>query len=327
MAVNKDNFSKDIKVESRFLPSKSRQKRIITYITTITILIVVVALGVGLGVGLKHRKDSSSDDEEVNSPPSGTSLPSQTIPSIWTPKAGTRWQIDIHGPLSNTSIDVPIYDIDLFENSAETIASLHSQGRKVICYFSAGSYEDFRPDKGEFQSSDLGKGLDGWAGEKWLNTTSENVRRIMKERMDMAKAKGCDGIDPDNVDGYNNDNGLGLSQDDAVDFVNFLAEEGHARNMGVGLKNAGEIVDRVVGKLQWVVNESCLKFEGDCDALRPFIEQGKPVFHIEYPKDAPDVRTQYVGDLCGEAKGFSTVLKKDGQEHGLDDWMVECPMV
>ena len=75
-------------------------------------------------------------------------------------------------------------------------------GKKVICYFSAGSYEDWRPDASEFKKEDLGRDLDGWPGEKWLDLDSENVRRVMKGRVELAKEKGCDGVDPDNVDGY-----------------------------------------------------------------------------------------------------------------------------
>jgi hypothetical protein len=72
----------------------------------------------------------------------------------------------------------------------------------VICYFSAGSYEPGRPDSGDFKKEDMGAGLDGWPGEKWLKLSSENVRNIMKKRIDLAWKKGCDGVDPDNVDGY-----------------------------------------------------------------------------------------------------------------------------
>ncbi|MFQ5739279.1 MAG: endo alpha-1,4 polygalactosaminidase [Acidobacteriota bacterium] len=41
--------------------------------------------------------------------------------------------------------------------------SLHAQGRKVICYISAGSWESWRPDAGQFPSYLLGKPLSGWA--------------------------------------------------------------------------------------------------------------------------------------------------------------------
>jgi len=48
----------------------------------------------------------------------------------------------------------------------------------------------------------MGNGLTGWKGERWLNISSANVRSIMTARIQLAAQKGCDGIDPDNVDGY-----------------------------------------------------------------------------------------------------------------------------
>ena len=144
----------------------------------------------------------------------------------------------------------------------------------------------------------------------------------MQARLDMAVAKGCDGVDPDNIDAYDNDNGLGLTQSDAVDYVNWLTDEAHARSMSIGLKNGGAILDQVVGRMQWSVNEQCVQY-GECEVFRPFIEQGKPVFHIEYPDSTPDVSASEVATVCEDegAKGFSTVLK----EMGLGDWVVECP--
>ncbi|MFP3534108.1 endo alpha-1,4 polygalactosaminidase, partial [Burkholderia sp. SIMBA_042] len=89
--------------------------------------------------------------------------------------------------------------------------TLKSQGKRVVCYFSAGSSENWRSDYSQFTAADQGNPLDGWAGERWLDTRSANVRRIMTARMDLAKSKGCDGIDPDNVDGYTNNPGLPLT--------------------------------------------------------------------------------------------------------------------
>lgn len=144
----------------------------------------------------------------------------------------------------------------------------------------------------------------------------------MLSRLDLAATKGCDGVDPDNVDGYDNENGLGLTQADAVDYVNFLADAAHARKLSVGLKNTGEIIPQVLGKMQWAVNEQCVQY-GECDTWRPFVEAGKPVFHIEYPDGAPNVAAQKVDSICGkaDAKGFETVLK----DMDLDDWVEACP--
>ena len=283
-----------------------------------------IALGVGLGVGLTYG--GSSGGASISSPlniSNNLTSTNGTNGSIWSPTSSTSWQIELAHPLTNTSFHASVYDIDMFENNATTMNTLHNLDRRVICYFSAGSFENWRPDAASFNNkTDLGKPLDGWAGEWWLNTNSSNVRKIMLTRLDLAVTKGCDGVDPDNVDGYDNDNGLGLTQADAVDYVEFLADAARSRGLAVGLKNAGEIIPLVLGKMQWAVNEQCVQF-GECDTWQPFIEAGKPVFHIEYPDGAPDMAAQKVNSICGnsDAKGFETVLKK----MDLADWVEACP--
>lgn len=128
---------------------------------------------------------------------------------VWQPNAGASWQIVLSSlvnpsALGATASKASIFNIDLFDNSAATIDKLRSAplNKKVICYFSAGSYEPNRPDSGSFTSSDKGNVLEGWEDEKWLNIRSTNVRNIMVKRLQLAARKGCDGVDPDNVDGY-----------------------------------------------------------------------------------------------------------------------------
>ncbi len=288
------------------------------------VILIATALGVGLSVGLTNGGSSggASSSSPSNIPSNNTSTDG-TNGSFWSPTPSASWQIELAHPLTNVTFNESIYDIDMFDNNATTITKLHRLGRKVICYFSAGSFENWRPDAGSFSNkTDLGKPLDGWAGEWWLNTNSSNVRNIMLSRLDLAVTKGCDGVDPDNVDGYDNENGLGLTQADAVSYVNFLADAAHARNLSVGLKNAGEIIPQVLEKVQWAVNEQCVQY-GECDTWQPFVEAGKPVFHIEYPGGAPNVAVQKVDSICGDAdaKGFETVMK----EMDLDDWVEACP--
>src|SRR5262249_44643767 len=73
-------------------------------------------------------------------------------PSIWTPAPRTSWQWQLTGTI-DTRFDVAMYDIDLFDAPQSVIDSLHASGRIVICYFSAGSYENWRPDTGDFPTS------------------------------------------------------------------------------------------------------------------------------------------------------------------------------
>lgn len=286
------------------------------------LLIIAIGLGVGLGVGLTHGggNDNGGTASTEPSPPVGNNT-NATTGTFWKPVAGTPWQIVLEYALNDTSVHVPVYDIDLFTNNASTISNLHALNRSVICYFSAGSYEDFRPDSGNFTKDDYSKPLKGWQGEWWLNTNSTNVRNIMKARIALAASKGCDGVDPDNVDGYDNDTGLDLTEETAINYLTFLAIEAHGMNMSIGLKNAGSIVNATVDMLQWEVNEQCGQY-GECDDFRPFVDAGKPVFRIEYPDSAPQVSSATAGSICNNtaAAGFSTVIKK----MDLDNWVEYC---
>ncbi|GAL06248.1 endo alpha-1,4 polygalactosaminidase precusor precursor [Photobacterium aphoticum] len=62
----------------------------------------------------------------------------------------------------------------------------------------------------------------------------------------MAVQKGCDGVEPDNVDGYKNNTGFDLTADDQLTFNRLLANEAHARNLSIGLKNNVEQVPELV---------------------------------------------------------------------------------
>ena len=144
--------------------------------------------------------------------------------------------------------------------------------------------------------------------------------------MDMAVQKHCDGVDPDNVDGYDNDNGLGLTQNDSIAYMEYLADAAHGRNLSIGLKNAGAILSSVIDGMQWSVNEQCTQYQ-ECSTYAPFIKQGKPVFHVEYPKgddtnNANNVSAATQAKYCNDAdaSGFSTILKNID----LDSWIEAC---
>jgi len=214
--------------------------------------------------------------------------------------AGTKWYWQLQGTI-NTSLSPKVYDIDLYDTSTATISYLKSSGHIVICYFSAGTYEDWRSDAGSFPTSALGNNVDGWPGEKWLDVRNTQVRSIMASRMDLAKSKGCDGLEPDNVDGYSNGSGFPLTSADQINFNKYLADQAHARGMIIALKNSTDLVSALVNSFDFAVVEECFKYN-ECEEYSPFITQNKAVLNAEY--------TNYSASVCTKAANlkFSTAF-------------------
>ncbi len=203
------------------------------------------------------------------------------VDAWYMPKPGVSWQWQLNGDL-NTRHDVDVYDIDLFDTAKEQIAKLQSRGIKVICYFSAGSYEDWRQDKNDFPESILGNTLVGWENEQWLDIAQiALLAPIMEKRLDLAKQKGCDGVEPDNVDGYQNESGFSLTGTDQLRYNKWLAKQAHQRGLSIALKNDLDQIDILVDHFDFAVNEQCFEYD-ECERLLPFIAQEKAVFGVEY---------------------------------------------
>lgn len=243
--------------------------------------ILVIIIGLGGAV-------SAQDDEEP--------------PTIWQPTPGTTWQLQLQGDI-DISYDVEMYDIDLFDTPQATIDQLHEDGRIVICYFSAGTWEDWREDAADFPESVLGNDLEQWPGERWLDIRDlDALQPIMEARLDLAVEKACDGVDPDNVDGYTNETGFPLTQDDQLAYTLWLAEAAHARGLSIGLKNGLLQIEFLVDSYDWALNEQCFYYD-ECDYLLPFIEANKAVFGVEYEGERADYCPQ------ANAYGFSWLTK------------------
>lgn len=258
---------------------------------------------------------------------SGSSVLNRTMPlpvdvdpitggTWYKPGVEVTWQWQLLVPAGqslNATYNVEIYDVDLFDTSESTISDLQAAGRKVICYFSGGSYEEWRDDEGEFNGNELGKTLDGWEDERWLDIRSTNVHRIMKARLDTARDKGCDGVEPDNMDGYLNNPGFNFTARDQLAYNRFMANEAHKRNLSVGLKNDLDQVDELVDYYDFSVNEQCFQYD-ECVMLVPFIDANKPVLNAEYPEEDDDLSSDLtdssVNDLCtaSNALEFSTLV-------------------
>jgi hypothetical protein len=214
----------------------------------------------------------------------------------------------------STTFDVQMYDIDLFDSPQGVIDQLHADGRVVICYLSAGTYEDWRPDKDAFPPEVLGNPLPDWPGERWLDIRRiDLLGPIMSARLDLAVQKSCDGVEPDNVDGYANDTGFPLSYSDQLAYNTWLAEQAHARGLSVGLKNDLGQINDLLPHFDWALNEECFTYN-ECDLLSPFVAAGKAVFGVEYELD-PAV-------FCPQANVLNYDFLQKNWE--LDAWRLAC---
>ena len=243
-----------------------------------------------------------------------TALPQRPSAEIWRPQLNTTWQWQLSSLPVDQSFDVEMYDIDLFDNDETVVEALHAQGRIVICYMNAGGWESWRPDAGQFPNEVIGADLDGWEGEKWLD-----IRRIdvlgptMEARMDLCKAKGFDGIEPDNVDGFLNNTGFPLTYEDQIQYNAWLADTAHQRGLSVGLKNDMDQIPDLLPYFDWALNEQCFEYD-ECETLSPFVEAGNPVFNVEYKLD--------ISEFCekADAPNFSSMKKN----LDLDAWRNTC---
>jgi hypothetical protein len=221
----------------------------------------------------------AGNDADAAAAPAPAASPS-TGSARWTPAAADTWQWQLKGTI-DTNPAATVYDIDLFDAPQSTIDALKAQGRRVVCYFSAGSSENWRSDFARFAAADMGNPLDNWPGERWLDTRSANVRRVMQSRLDLAVSKGCDGVEPDNMDAYQNGSGFALGADTQLDYNRFIAREARARGLAVGLKNDVDQLAALEPDFDFAVNEQCHQFT-ECGGYSVFIAQGKPVFNAEY---------------------------------------------
>ena len=233
----------------------------------VIVLLAIIALLIAGGI-YWYLKNSSKDT------------------GIWQPKPGTTWHWQLTGRI-DTSFDVDMYDIDLFDVPKSTIEELQKDGKVVICYFSAGSFEPWRQDARDFPEAVLADKMKYW-NEWWLDIRYlDELMPIMTKRMDLAVAKGCDGVEPDNVDAYSNPTGRPLTAEDQLRYNKMLATEAHKRGLSIGLKNNVDQVVELEPYFDWALNEECLSYN-ECEKLLPFIRAGKAVFGVLYEHRADD---------------------------------------
>jgi hypothetical protein len=235
----------------------------------------------------------------------------QPVPctGCWRPAPDATWQWQLTGDVPS-GIEADVYDVDLFDTPAETVAALRRRGARVVCYISAGTWESWRPDASRFPQRLLGSR--GWPGERWLDIRQPaQLAPVLGARLDACRAKGFDGVELDNVDGYTNETGFPLDARDQLRFDAWLANEAHRRGLTVIMKNDLGQAAALLPYFDALLVEQCFAY-AECDEAAPFTAAGKAVVDVEY-------RRLPAGACAAAARLGMHVMRK---RQSLDAWVL-----
>jgi len=243
--------------------------------------------------------------------------PANTPLAYWYPSPSDSFQLQLSDYPPDLSVEADVFELDLFETPQDVIDSIHEAGKRVICYINVGAWEEYRPDAADFPNAVIGKKYIGWDGERWLDISSyEKFSGLIIARFDIAANKGCDGIDPDNINGFQQDTGFFITAQDQLAYNIWLSEQAHLRGLSIGLKNNSDQISELLDYFDFALIEDCAVY-GECADFLPFIEQGKAVFQIEYTDEFYNTI-----DFCSTAvaNGYSGIFKN----RELDAWSNIC---
>ena len=277
------------------------------------------------GPGVDENSASSTTGLEISSAAT-VALPAPVrCASCWRPGLTESWQIELSETPQRPYLPVRMIEVDGFDTSASIVSALHRslRGRGVVCYIDAGTWENWRPDAGQFPQSLLGRKDGGWPGERWLDIARYPgaLARIMRARAAMCKSKGFNAVDFDNVDGYANSTGFPLTAEDQLHYDVFLANTAHRLGLAVVLKNDLPQIPVLVNYFDFAIDEQCFQY-AECTTkqngsfgLDEFTQAGKAVFDIEY--------SLKLGKFCPAAhRDHFNALRK---HLSLDAWRQACP--
>jgi hypothetical protein len=231
----------------------------------------------------------------------------------------------IGGPpcVSPTVIDFDLYLDDRgpgVDNrlNRRAVNALHERGGYAICYVNAGSIESYRPDFRRFVRwhrrhgrSLLGKPFSRrFPDERWANVGGRRQRafllRMMERRVAKCDRARFDAVEFDVVEAWSagrRRTGWQVSYRDQIRYNRALAVIAHRRGLAVGLKNDLGQIDDLVDRFDFAINEECFAYD-ECELLTPFVDAGKPVFHVEYERP-PRAFCE-----ATDALGFNSIKKR-----------------
>jgi hypothetical protein len=214
-------------------------------------------------------------------PGSGWWKPTASAPVHW------HWQLSQEFQVPRDVLPhKTLYDIDGEQATAQTVAALHALGPdvKVICYFDAGVYEDYRSDASTFPKSIIGNPDQGWDGSYWLDIRQLDVLMpiLRKRATEWCLNKGFDAVEPDETEVWSNDPGFPITLEQNNAFNTAVADMVHSLGLSVGLKGNNSEAAVLEPAFDWALTEQCWEFD-ECSNFRDsFVAKNKMVLNVEY---------------------------------------------
>ncbi len=297
-------------------PGKARMAGQALLVTTVTVAALSCQGTDGPVLTSLSDDTSSGGGAATMAGSAGTTSTAGNAGSVAVPQPApmVTWQIQLEGPV-DTSVDAELYIIDL-DAPPPTFDELEAAGRTVVCFFSAGSLEPWRTDADALPPGAVGEPLADYPEERWLDIRDPAVATVMADRIDLAAARGCDGVLPANIDGFLLATGFPLTLDDQLDFNRLLSAAAHQAGLSIGLAGGDTaLAEALVTDYDWAFAVNCVA--SGCSHFASFMAASQPVFVVEYG-DAGLTDT-----ICPRASelGLNAIVKSPE----LDAARVACP--
>jgi hypothetical protein len=278
----------------------------------------------------------------------GAALPDRL--SQFKPGVGWQWWLEDSQAVADKAVlgKAPfVYDIDLLQLTASDVQKLKQKNKVLICYVAGGSLQFSskatydsrgrvisckrrvrsyaRPELKSFldkiSSSAIAGYIKSWPDNCWLDPREPSVQLALQGIIEMARKKGCDGIEFDNMDaGLDQENrkeaGFPKSADMVASQILFnkkVAQYTRSQGLFAGLKNGHLFADQQCANFDFAVVEDIIRQAGEDDTAKQALaawqrcaRTGRPIFSAEYPSDWTKYR-------CPKVAGLSVNYFKDRQ--------------
>ncbi|MEQ4302382.1 endo alpha-1,4 polygalactosaminidase [Plantactinospora sp. B6F1] len=238
----------------------------------------------------------------------------------WPGGVASTWQWQLSGALDPT-VDAQVYALDVFRTTLEESRRLRADGRRLMCTVEVGILHRVRPDEQRFPAEILGRPArvpgqpDGAPAGRWLDIRQwSSLEPVLADRFRVCRGKGFVAVLPFGMDGYTAETGFPLTFDDQFRFNRAVAALIRQVGLSPGLVNDLDQVLALEPYFDFAVNEECFRRKS-CDRLLPFVDAGKPVFHVEYEGSTADYCRTALG------YGFSSI----GKDRNLGPRRDICP--